>query len=70
MTRNALAEIGKANWPVEVGTDSGAAIGMCSRAGVGKVRHIEVRQLWLQGRVGRGDLEVEKVRGRGTQQML
>ena len=30
---------------------------------MGKVRHIEVHQLWLQDRVSRGDLRVRKVEG-------
>ena len=33
------------------------------RRGVGKVRHIEVHQLWLQDRIGRGDIKVIKVEG-------
>ena len=63
MTRNALAEIGKANWPVEVGTDSSAAIGMCSRAGVGKVRHIATRWLWVQDAVREKQIRLKKVDG-------
>jgi hypothetical protein len=34
-----------------------------SRRGDGRVRHIEVRELWLQDRVARGELKVVKVRG-------
>ena len=33
---------------VDVETDSTAVIGMCSRTGVGKTRHIQVRWLWIQ----------------------
>ena len=33
---------------IDVETDSTAAIGMCSRTGVGKTRHIQVRWLWIQ----------------------
>ena len=33
---------------VDVETDLAAAIGMCSRTGVGKTRHIQVRWLWIQ----------------------
>ena len=31
---------------IDIETDSTAAIGMCSRTGVGKTRHIQVRWLW------------------------
>ena len=41
--------------------DAGAAIAIASRCGLGKVRHIEVCQLWLQDRVIRGDIKVVKV---------
>ena len=44
-------------------TDASAAIGIAMRRGVGKVRHIEVHQLWLQDRIGRGDIRVMKVEG-------
>ena len=44
-------------------TDASAAIGIAMRRGVGKVRHIEVHQLWLQDRIGRGDIRVIRVEG-------
>ena len=34
--------------PMQLNTDASAAIGIGSRLGLGKVRHIEVNQLWLQ----------------------
>ena len=42
-------------------SDASAAIAISTRRGLGKVRHIEVCQLWLQDRVRRGDLKVVKV---------
>ena len=48
---------------VTLNTDASAAIGIASRRGLGKVRHIEVSQLWLQQRVTNGDLIVQKVDG-------
>ena len=48
---------------VVLNTDASAAIGIASRRGLGKVRHIEVSQLWLQHRVASGDLRVQKVDG-------
>ena len=38
---------------VRVNTDSSAARGIAMRWGVGKVRHLEVRTLWLQDQVDR-----------------
>ena len=34
--------------PIEVKPDGSAAIGIAQRRGMGKVRHIETNQLWLQ----------------------
>ena len=48
---------------VVLNTDASAAIGIASRRGLGKVRHIEVSQLWLQQRVASGDLRVQEVDG-------
>ena len=42
-------------------TDSSAAKGMASRKGLGKVRHVEVNQLWVQEKVGNGEIELRKV---------
>ena len=44
-------------------TDSSAAKGMASRKGLGKVRHVEVNQLWVQQNVGSGEIELRKVEG-------
>ena len=48
-------------------SDASAAIGIASRVGLGKIRHIEVNQLWLQSKISKGELMVEKV---GTQENL
>ena len=47
---------------LEVKTDASAAKGIAMRKGFGRVRQIEVCQLWVQDRVARGDIEVNKVR--------
>ena len=47
---------------VDIFVDASAAIGIAQRRGVGKVRHVEVNQLWLQDRVARGDFESPKGR--------
>ena len=44
-------------------TDSSAAKGMASRKGLGKVRHIEVNQLWVQQKVSAGEIELKKAEG-------
>ena len=36
---------------------------MASRKGLGKVRHVEVNQLWVQQKVGSGEIELKKVEG-------
>ena len=43
-----------------VRTDASVAKSIATRKGAGKVRHIEVNQLWLQQRVANGDVAIEK----------
>ena len=43
--------------------DSSAAIGMVSRRGSGKLRHIKVGQLWIQEMAEDGEVQVRKVLG-------
>ena len=38
-------------------------MGMVARKGIGRVRHIEVGELWIQDAVKRGVLSVQKVKG-------
>ena len=47
--------------PIDIKSDASAAIGICNRIGLGKVRHIEVNQLWLQEKVTGGKITVTKV---------
>ena len=49
--------------PLRVWTDSSATMGICSRQGLGKLRHIDTRTLWVQQRVRDGSIELRKVRG-------
>jgi hypothetical protein len=51
---------------VNVKTDASAAKGIASRRGLGKVRHIDVSQLWLQDRVSKGEIVIEKVSTHGN----
>ena len=44
--------------PIRLWTDFSAAIGICSRQGLGKLRHLDTHTLWIQQavRIGRADL--------------
>ena len=48
---------------VEVCTDSSAAKSFVSKRGLGRMRHLELRDLWLQKEVGEGKAVVRKVLG-------
>jgi hypothetical protein len=47
----------------EVHADSSAAIGICNRSGIGKVRHLAVAQLWVQDFVRSKACRLHKVLG-------
>ena len=49
--------------PVRVWTDSSAALGISTRSGLGKFRHLEAHTLWVQEKVRTGAIQVRKVRG-------
>ena len=49
---------------IKLETDSKAAKEFVARRGLGKMRHIEVRELWLQKEVSEGKVKVVKVLGR------
>ena len=46
---------------IELYTDATAAKGIGQRIGLGKVRHLETSQLWLQQLVGDGHIRINKV---------
>ena len=48
---------------IELETDSSAAKGIGTRRGVGKVRHLETRTLWLQDQVDRKRIRIKKING-------
>lgn len=48
---------------LQVCTDSSGALGICKRTGVGKVRHLDTRLLWVQDLVRTGAMQVVKVGG-------
>jgi len=60
--RNMLRDLG-VDLSIELSTDATAAKGIASRKGIGKVRHTEVNQLWLQDKVRNGEITVNRVAG-------
>ena len=48
---------------IEIMSDSSAAIGISKRRGLGKMRQVEVCQLWLQEKVFRNEIQIHKVPG-------
>jgi len=46
-----------------VWTDSSAAIGICTRQGLGKLRHLDTHTLWVQQAVRTGRVDLRKVLG-------
>ena len=51
------------HYDIHLYTDSSAAMGMVARKGMGKVRHIEVSELWIQDAVRNKVLTVNEVKG-------
>ena len=49
---------------LKIKTDASAAKGIATRKGLGKVRHLEVNLLWLQDKVSKGEIEIEKIPGK------
>ena len=60
--RSVLRDLGE-DCSLQLHLDSSAAIGICRRTGVGRVRHLDTRLLWIQELVRDGRLEVGKVAG-------
>ena len=60
--RSMLMDLGVTEGRIILKTDASAALGVAQRLGIGKIRHIEVNQLWLQEKVYKGEIIVEKVR--------
>lgn len=60
--RSLLADFG-IRFSARVWTDSFAAIGICKRQGLGKVRHLDTQMLWVQQRIRNNDLDIYYVPG-------
>ena len=48
---------------IKLGTDSSAAKSFVCRRGLGRMRHLDIRDLWIQKEVADGKLEVSKIPG-------
>ena len=46
---------------MEIVTDASAARGVVQRQGAGRIKHLQVKQLWVQERESSGDLTVTKI---------
>lgn len=46
---------------LELRTDASAARGVIIRQGVGKIRHLNIKQLWLQETVAAGELVITNI---------
>jgi hypothetical protein len=57
--KSILSDLGE-ECSLRICLDSSAAIGICRRTGVGKIRHLDTRLLWIQELVRDGRLEVVK----------
>ena len=61
--RSLLRDMGLDLKKLVLHTDSSAALGMCKRAGLGRVRHLDTRVLWLQTFVRDGTFILRKIKG-------
>jgi hypothetical protein len=62
--RSMLAELGIGiQGPIQLHSDSSAARSFASRRGVGKMRHLETRYLWLQAEVAGQRVQLRRVAG-------
>ena len=62
---NVMIELGfEVQQELQLHTDSSAAKSFVSRKGLGKMKHLEIRDLWLQREVALGKVTVNKVDGK------
>ena len=59
-----MRDLGVEEIPLQLHTDSAAAIGIASRTGLGKLRHLQVHLLWVQQHVRNKVFELLKVPGK------
>ena len=66
--KSMLVELGLARSDdvIELQVDSAAVKPFISRRGLGKMRHVELGDLWIQREVGEGKVRVVKVEGKAN----
>ena len=62
VTQGILKDMG-VSLTIRLKEDSFAAKGIAERTGLGKLRHVEVNQLWVQEKVKNKVIELTKVKG-------
>ena len=62
-TKSLMQDMGVPDVQLELHCDSAAAIGIASRTGLGKLRHLQVHLLWVQEHVRRKTFRLTKVPG-------
>ena len=60
--RSVAADLGL-SWKITLQTDSTAAVGICRRRGLGKIRHLAAADLWVQDRLRCKEFAIVKVLG-------
>ena len=60
MSKQVWNPIGYESVGLKLKTDSTAAKGIATRKGVGKVKHLSLKELWIQDYLQRGEFKVEK----------
>ena len=60
--RSMMKDLGFA-WDLVIRSDAAAAIGICKRRGLGKVRHLATADLWVQDHIRTGDFVLTKILG-------
>ena len=60
--RSVAAGLG-VTWSITIQTDSTAAVGICRRKGLGKIRHLAAADLWVQDRLRCKDFSLLKIPG-------
>jgi hypothetical protein len=63
MVQQVLMEMGLTRIALTIGSDSSGARGVCHRQGVGKIRHLELRYLWIQDKIRKKQLTTFKMLG-------
>ena len=62
--KSMMGDLGIRDVPLHLHSDSAAAIGIASRTGLGKLRHLEVHLLWIQQHVRSKKFKLSKVPGK------